>query len=32
MRHTLSATEEDMRSPDWCWTHGCHKSGCPQPH
>lgn len=27
----LAATEEEQRSPDWCWTHGCHRSQCPQP-
>ncbi len=32
MRHTLSATEEEMRSPDWCHSHGCPSSQCPGPH
>ncbi|MFJ2017227.1 hypothetical protein [Streptomyces nodosus] len=27
----LAATEEEQRSPEWCWTHGCHRSQCPQP-
>jgi hypothetical protein len=25
------ATEEEMRSPDWCHMHGCHMSQCPPP-
>lgn len=28
----LAATEDEQRSPEWCWTHGCHSSQCPQPH
>ncbi|MYV44953.1 hypothetical protein [Streptomyces sp. SID2888] len=27
----LAATEDEMRSPHWCWMHGCHRSQCPQP-
>lgn len=28
----VAATEDEQRSPEWCWTHGCHSSQCPQPH
>lgn len=28
----LAATEEEQRSPDWCWTHNCHRSQCPGGH
>lgn len=30
-REPAMPTEDEMRSPDWCWTHGCHRSQCPQP-
>ncbi|MDK0520365.1 hypothetical protein [Streptomyces sp. ML-6] len=26
----VPATEDEMRSPEWCWTHQCHRSQCPQ--
>lgn len=26
-----TAADDPQRSPDWCWTHGCHRSQCPQP-
>ncbi|MGA5084073.1 hypothetical protein [Streptomyces pseudogriseolus] len=26
-----TAADDPRRSPDWCWTHGCHRSQCPQP-
>jgi hypothetical protein len=29
---TAMATEDEQRSPDYCWTHGCHRSQCPGPH
>jgi hypothetical protein len=29
---TTMATEEEQRSPDYCWTHGCHRSQCPGSH
>lgn len=28
---TLANTDDPQRSPDWCWTHGCHRSQCPAP-
>jgi hypothetical protein len=28
----LAVTEDEQRSPEWCWTHGCHSSQCPGPH
>jgi hypothetical protein len=28
----VAATEDEQRSPDYCWTHGCHRSQCPGPH
>lgn len=27
----LAVEDDPRRSPDWCWTHGCHRSQCPQP-
>jgi hypothetical protein len=24
--------DDPTRSPDWCWTHNCHRSACPGPH
>lgn len=26
-----TANDDPQRSPDWCWTHGCHRSACPTP-
>ncbi|MFD6361859.1 hypothetical protein ACFWFX_18705 [Streptomyces roseolus] len=28
----LRVTEEEMRSPDYCWTHQCMRWACPSPH
>ncbi|MFE4328710.1 hypothetical protein ACFRQM_04425 [Streptomyces sp. NPDC056831] len=24
----VRATEDEMRSPDWCHSHNCHRSAC----
>ncbi|MFF9262017.1 hypothetical protein [Streptomyces longwoodensis] len=25
------AYDDPQRSPDWCWTHNCHRLQCPTP-
>lgn len=25
-------SDDPQRSPDWCHSHGCHRSACPGPH
>lgn len=29
-RLARTATDDPQRSPDWCHTHNCHRSACPQ--